>query len=322
MRKKAKPTRPSRQVDLRKVKTHSVSTRRSKVDRSLLARLPSPDGTLREFFDCLPKLLRASDLLRVADRIARAAKSGRAVIWMMGAHVVKCGLSPLLNDLIGRDVVSCVAMNGAAAIHDFELAFFGQTSEDVAAGLRDGSFGMARETAQIMNQIITKASKRGKGLGEALGETMAREKPPHADLSILIRCFQENVPATVHVAIGTDIIHQHPSADGAAIGAASLRDFRILAGQVPFLNDGGVVINCGSAVIMPEVFLKALTVARNLGNAVGRFTAVNLDMIQHYRPNVNILERPISTGGGEAFALTGHHEIMIPLLYSAILSRL
>jgi GNAT superfamily N-acetyltransferase len=316
MRKKGKPT------DLRKVKTRSVRKRRSKVDRSVLARLPLPDGTLREFFDCLPKVLRAEDLLRVAERIARAAKSGRGVIWMMGGHVVKCGLSPLVNDLIGRDVVSCVAMNGAAAIHDFELAFFGETSEDVAEGLRDGSFGMARETAELVNQITVEASRRGKGLGEALGETMAREKPPHGDLSILIRCFQEHIPATVHVAIGTDVIHQHPSADGAAIGAASLQDFRILAGQVPFLNDGGVVINCGSAVIMPEVFLKALTVARNVGNTVGHFTAVNLDMIQHYRPNVNVLERPIGTGGGEAFALTGHHEIMIPLLYSAILSRL
>jgi hypothetical protein len=316
-------------VDLRNVRTYSIRTRKSKLDSTLLARLPSPDRPLREFFDCLPRVFRANDFLRIADRIVRAAlpdrqtgKRNRAVIWMIGAHVVKCGLSPLLNDLIERNLIHCVAMNGAGAIHDFELACFGHTSEDVERGLRDGSFGMARETAQQINRIIRAAAKKGKGIGEALGQELSRLNPPHADKSILVRCFRKRIPATVHVAIGTDIIHQHPSVDGAALGKASLADFRLFAGQVPRLNKGGVIINCGSAVILPEVFLKALTVARNLGNEVKTFTAVNLDMIQHYRPNVNVLERPIRTGGGKAYALTGHHEIMVPLLYAAILSRL
>jgi len=313
MRKKAKP------VDLHKVKTYSVRSRTSKFDYSLLAQLPDPARPLSEFFNTLPPVLKARDLLQVAHRIARAFQKERLVLFMMGAHLIKCGLSPLISDLIRRGIINAVAMNGAGAIHDFELAFFGKTSEDVESRLADGSFGMARETGEWMNSTIAEGVRRGYGLGEAIGQSISRRQPPYAETSILAAAFERRIPATIHVAIGTDIIHQHPNVDGVALGKGSLFDFRILAGQLADLSDGGVVINFGSAVILPEVFLKALTVARNLGHTVRNFTAVNFDMIQHYRPNVNVLARPTKTGG-EAFSFTGHHEIMLPLLYSAILS--
>ena len=315
MPKKAKP------VDLKRVTTYPIRRRVSKLDQSLLARLPSPDQPLAEFFRTWPKLLKAKEFLRIAERMAHAHRTDRAVVWMMGAHPIKCGLSPLIVDLIKRKVITCVAMNGAAAIHDFELAFFGHTSEDVERGLEDGSFGMAQETGEGMNNIINEGVRRGNGIGEALGQSILRRGAKFQELSILCQSFKDNVPVTVHIALGTDIIHQHPSVDGVALGKGGILDFRILAGQLPGLNDGGVVINCGSAVIMPEVFLKALTIARNLGNTVKDFTAVNLDMIEHYRPMANVLTRPTSLGG-EAYSILGHHEIMLPLLYSAILTQL
>lgn len=315
MPKKAKP------VDLKRVTTYPIRSRVSKLDQSLLARLPSPDKPLAEFFRTWPKLLKAKEFLRIAERMAHAHRTDRAVVWMMGAHPIKCGLSPLIVDLIKRKVITCVAMNGAAAIHDFELAFFGHTSEDVERGLEDGSFGMAQETGEGMNNIINEGVRRGYGIGEALGQSILRRGAKFQELSILCQSFKDNVPVTVHIALGTDIIHQHPNVDGVALGKGGILDFRILAGQLPGLNDGGVVINCGSAVIMPEVFLKALTIARNLGNTVKDFTAVNLDMIEHYRPMANVLTRPTSLGG-EAYSILGHHEIMLPLLYSAILTQL
>ena len=315
MPKKAKP------VDLKRVTTYPIRSRVSKLDQSLLARLPSPDKPLAEFFRTWPKLLKAKEFLRIAERMAHAHRTDRAVVWMMGAHPIKCGLSPLIVDLIKRKVITCVAMNGAAAIHDFELAFFGHTSEDVERGLEDGSFGMAQETGEGMNNIINEGVRRGYGIGEALGQSILRRGAKFQELSILCQGFKDNLPVTVHIALGTDIIHQHPNVDGVALGKGGILDFRILAGQLPGLNDGGVVINCGSAVIMPEVFLKALTIARNLGNTVKDFTAVNLDMIDHYRPMANVLTRPTSLGG-EAYSILGHHEIMLPLLYSAILTQL
>lgn len=315
MPKKAKP------VDLKRVTTYPIRSRVSKLDQSLLARLPSPDKPLAEFFRTWPKLLKAKEFLRIAERMAHAHRTDRAVVWMMGAHPIKCGLSPLIVDLIKRKVITCVAMNGAAAIHDFELAFFGHTSEDVERGLEDGSFGMAQETGEGMNNIINEGVRRGYGIGEALGQSILRRGAKFQELSILCQGFKDNLPVTVHIALGTDIIHQHPNVDGVALGKGGILDFRILAGQLPGLNDGGVVINCGSAVIMPEVFLKALTIARNLGNTVKDFTAVNLDMIEHYRPMANVLTRPTSLGG-EAYSIVGHHEIMLPLLYSAILTQL
>lgn len=313
MRKKTKP------AELKNVKTYSIRSRKSKFDCASLAQCPDPAQPLSEFFNTLPPVLKARDLLRFSEKVAAAIKKERLVLFMMGAHLIKCGLSTLVCDLIKRGIINAVAMNGASAIHDFELAFFGKTSEDVETHLANGSFGMAAETGEWMNTMISDGVKKGHGLGDAFGMAILRRQPPRVETSILAAAYEAGIPATVHVAIGTDIIHQHPSSDGALIGKGSHLDFRILAGQLPDLNDGGVVINFGSAVILPEVFLKALTVARNLSGAVKNFTAANFDMIQHYRPNLNVLQRPIKTGG-EAFSFTGHHEIMLPLLYSAIRS--
>lgn len=311
------PRRPGKRLDFSKVQTYSVRERQSKVDPSQLARLPDVHAPLEQFFCALPRILKARDLLELAETIVRAAENQRAVVWMMGAHVIKCGLSPIVIRLMEQGIVSAVAMNGAGAIHDYELTCFGHTSEDVEKGLRDGSFGMARETGEGLNDMINEGARRGYGLGYAVGRGITERRVAHEELSILAAAVRNRVPVTVHVALGTDIIHQHPSADGAAIGKTSYRDFQTLAGELVDLDRGGVAINCGSAVILPEVFLKALTVARNLGHPVRDFTAANFDMIQHYRPNANVLARPTAEGG-KAYSFTGHHEIMIPLLYAAI----
>lgn len=307
-------------IELQKVKRYSIRKRYSKVKLCDLARLPEPSRALADFFKTFPNVLKASDFRQVVADVAEASKKGKGVIWMMGAHLIKCGLSPLIIDLMKRKIITTVAMNGAAAIHDFELAFFGFTSEDVAASLGDGSFGMAEETGKWFNEIINKGARRGEGLGETLGKNIL-QKAANPELSILAQGFNYNVPVTVHVALGSDITHQHPEVDGAAIGKATLLDFRILAGSLPHLNKGGVVFNCGSAVILPEVFLKALNVARNVGNQIKDFTAVNIDMIQHYRPQVNVLQRPTATGG-RAYSFTCHFELFLPLLYAGILTEL
>jgi hypothetical protein len=244
------------------------------------------------------------------------------MVLLLGGHVVKVGLGPLVNAWIEQGIVTHIGMNGAAAIHDFELAAFGGTSEDVEAGLEDGSFGMAEETGAEMNAAVVAAAGAGQGMCEGLARALAaRKQLPGADASILLAAHRRDVPVTVHTAIGAEIIHQHPKADGAAIGATSFRDFRRLAGALPDLHQGGVVLNWGSAVLMPEVFLKALTVARNLDD--GRpthFTAADFDMQRHYRPRVNVVQRP-TRGGGEGFLLTGHHEILIPLLVWGVLEE-
>jgi len=259
----------------------------------------------------------------VVQAVAAAKRDGRAVILLLGGHVVKVGLGPLITAWLARGIVSHVAMNGAAAIHDFELAAFGGTSEDVEEGLADGSFGMSEETGSEMNRAIADAARESRGMGEGLARAIAaRGSLPGADASILMSAVRQDVPVTVHAAIGAEIIHQHPAADGAAIGATSHRDFRRLAAAVPSLDHGGVVLNWGSAVLMPEVFLKALTIARNLNN--GRpthFTAADFDMQRHYRPRVNVVQRP-TRDGGAGFLLTGHHEILIPLLVWGVLEEL
>jgi hypothetical protein len=308
-------------VDLSHVKTYSVRNRPTKVDLSLMAKVPSVEESLREFFECLPGVLKARELLVACQKIAEARVKDRGIIFMMGAHVIKCGLSPIIIRMMDEGLITCVAMNGAGAIHDFELACFGQTSEDVERGLDDGSFGMVKETAEMMNQIVTNGTKVGCALGESLGRGLRHLLPRYEKLSILCNAHRLGVPLTVHVALGTDTIHQHPSCNGEAWGKGCLRDFRLLAGVVATLNAGGAVVNCGSAVILPEVFLKALTVSRNLGNQVRDFTAINMDMIQHYRPNANVVNRPTRTGG-IPISLTGHHEIMVPLLYAGIKSYL
>ena len=311
------------EADLRALRMIPVASRPNKVDPSLIATPPGGDRSFHAFLASLPDVLAARDLRVVIDHVARAAQGRRGVVMMIGGHVVKTGLGPLLGALIERRVVTHLAMNGAAAIHDFELAAFGGTSEDVEAGLADGSFGMAEETGREMNAAIAAAAANNIGLGEGLADSLAqRVRLPGGDASILLACRTHNVPVTVHPALGAEIIHQHPDIDGAAVGATSMRDFRRLAGSLPSIDDGGAVINIGSAVMMPEVFLKALTVARNLnGGAPARFLAADFDMIRHYRPRMNVVHRP-TRNGGTGISITGHHEVMIPLLVWGILDAL
>ena len=277
--------------------------------------------SFRDFYDSLPDFLAATNLRTIAKAIAEAHRRKKPVLWMMGAHVIKVGLSPLLIHMIRRKVITALALNGAGVIHDFELAYMGSTSEDVAAALADGSFGMAEETHRTINKAIHDGAKRGWGLGYSVGAMIKKSRLPFRSLSLLATCYELGVPATVHVAIGTDIIHQQATADGAAIGQTSLTDFRRLIGVVSTLSGGGVVGNVGSAVILPEVFLKSVSIARNLGHAVKDFTAFDFDMIRHYRPAENVLKRPTLLGG-KAVAITGHHELLVPLLIQAVIEEL
>ena len=313
-----------RPISLRNVSTYPLKRRKSKVSSAALASAHQPDGSFRGFAESLPGFLAADDIRSVASAITLARRNKRPVILGMGAHPIKVGLSPIIIDLMERGVITALAANGASIIHDFELAYAGKTSEDVASALKDGSFGMARETGSLINAAIKKGVKAGHGIGRSMGEAIESGKLPGKNLSIFAAASRLGLPATVHVAMGTDIIHMHPSADGAATGEGSLRDFRLLASVVSDLQ-GGVYINLGSAVLMPEVFLKALTVARNLGNNRGNkvndFTTVSMDFMQHYRVNENVLKRP-TMGGGASYALTGHHEIMFPLLAALIIEEL
>ena len=308
-------------LDFAKLKTYPAGSRKSKVNFNAFARVCRRGGSFRQFYESLPDFLAASELRAVVEAMVAAHAQRKRVLWMFGAHVIKVGLSPLLIELLRRKVVTAIALNGAGVIHDFELAFMGSTSEEVAAALADGSFGMAEETHSRINRAIRDGAKRGWGLGRSVGAMIVKSRLPYRGLSILGTCYQLGVPATVHVAIGTDIIHQQSTADGAAIGQTSLADFRRLVGIVSTLGSGGVVGNLGSAVILPEVFLKAVSIARNLGHSVKDFTAFDFDMIRHYRPMENVLKRPTLLGG-RAIHITGHHELMIPLLVRAIIERL
>jgi hypothetical protein len=293
------------------------------VSAAEFAHPPGDDRSFAAFLAALPDVLVAKDFRRVVSAIADAKRRDRAVVVMLGGHVVKTGLAPLLIELMTRGVVTHLAMNGSAAIHDYEIARFGATSEDVAAGLRDGSFGMAEETGRGLNEAFVRGMREKLGMGETVGAALAElDDLAHPDLSLLLAARRLRVAATVHAALGAEIIHQHPAANGAAIGDTSHRDFRRLAGALPALHDGGVVLNLGSAVIMPEVFLKALTVARNLhdGRPVN-FTTCDLDMQRHYRPRMNVVQRPV-LGGGAGFEITGHHEIMVPLLAWGVIAAL
>ncbi len=306
-----------KEIDLSGLKTYSAADRVSKVTAQQEATPPKAGMTVRELLESFPDVLKAADLKAIARHVVRARKKNKPVIVMIGGHVIKTGCSPILADLASNGFITHMASNGSAAIHDTELARFGHTSEDVATQIEDGSFGMAEDTAAFVNAAAKKAAKTHKGFGEAMGEALIQENPPYLDRTLIARCFQLKIPYTLHVSIGSDIVHQHASADGAAIGDASLRDFRIFSASVSQLGSGGVILNIGSAVVMPEVFLKALAVSRNLGNNIKQFTTANFDMIQHYRPNVNIVTRPVSLGGN-GYAITGHHEIMVPLLAAAI----
>ena len=308
-------------INLTKLKTYPLASRRSKVRHDEFARACVKGESFAKFYESLPDILAVKNLRVLVDAIVAARKKRKPVLWMMGAHVIKVGLNPLLIQLLRQRIVTAIALNGAGIIHDFELAFMGQTSEDVAAALADGSFGMARETSQLLNGAIKEGAKKKKGLGECIGEMIIKKRLPYRNLSVLATCFELGVPATVHVAIGTDIIHQQAVADGAAIGQTSLQDFHKLVKVVSGLGQGGVVGNIGSNVILPEVFLKAVSVSRNLGYKVQDFTAFDFDMMRHYRPSENVLKRPTMLGG-TPISITGHHEIMIPLLAQAIIEKI
>jgi hypothetical protein len=315
------------EADVSSVRTVSVAGRPNKVHAEQFA-APPPAGaherTFGAFVRSLPRILQAESFLAVVDAVVGAVREQRAVVCMLGGHVVKTGLAPLLIDLVRRGVVTHLAANGSAAIHDYEMARWGGTSEDVEAGLADGSFGMAEETGRDMNLAFRRGMEAGWGMGEALARDLAsRDDLAYPELSLLLQSHQLGVPFTIHPALGAEIIHQHPAADGAAIGDTGHRDFRRLAAALPRLDTGGVVINVGSAVIMPEVFLKALTVARNLhGGRPKEFVACDLDMQRHYRPRVNVVERPTRSSGGHGYQITGHHEILVPLLAWCIAERL
>jgi hypothetical protein len=311
------------EADLSKIRTIPVAVRPNKVSARDFAHPPAADHSFGAFLDALPDVLVARDFRNVVRAVAAAARRERGVVIMLGGHIVKTGLAPVLVDLMRRGIVTHVAMNGSAAIHDFEVARFGSTSEDVAAGLRDGTFGMAEETGREMNEAFIRGMDGGLGMGETLGATLAGIGTlANPELSLLLAAWQLGIPLTVHAALGAEIIHQHPAASGAAIGDTSHRDFRRLAHSLIRIDDGGVVLNLGSAVIMPEVFLKALTIARNLGDGKPQnFTTVDLDMQRHYRPRMNVVQRP-TLQSGKGYEITGHHEIMVPMLAWAIVDEL
>jgi hypothetical protein len=308
-------------ADLSKVKRLSIKSRPRKVKLSDFAKPLGKNAGAADFLRSLPNSLKAADFRRLLDLILEAKRKGKPVILLMGAHVIKVGVSPLIIELLKERVVTHLALNAAGIIHDVELAFWGITSEEVAENIADGSFGMSRETADFLNQLAQESSGDEVGLGDLVCRKLVGASPNNKDFSLLYSCHQLDVPVTVHIAIGTDTICQHPNFDGGFWGEKSHLDFRILIESLKDLAEGGVVLNLGSAVILPEVFLKALTVARNLYGRITGFAAANFDMIQHYRPNENIVRRPTATGG-QGFSFTGHHEIMIPLLAWGILGGL
>ncbi len=307
-------------LDISGLATYPLASRESKVTADDFARPAAKDSSLKEFLDSLPDILAARDLRALAALIREARRLNRAIIIGLGGHVIKTGLSPVLIDLMKRGFVTAFAMNGSAMIHDFEIAMVGATSEDVDATLGSGSFGMAEETGRIINEAINAGASEQLGMGESIGRRLFEMQTAHKEKSILHSAYEAQVPVTVHVAIGTDIIHIHRCADGAATGQTSLQDFRLLCSIVSELDRGGVYLNLGSAVLLPEVFLKTVTVVRNLGHALADFATANFDFIQHYRPVTNVVRRPVA-GSGRGFSITGHHEIMIPMLAALILSE-
>jgi hypothetical protein len=305
------------EFDLSGVRTYPLATRQSKARAEDFARPVERGSTFKTWIDSLPALLGARDVRRVVDAIVDAKRRRAGIVWGIGAHVIKTGVSPVLIDLMHRGYVSALAMNGAGIIHDFEIALAGATSEDVDESLGPGRFGMAEETGRQLNDVIRRAADEGKGLGQSVGAYLGAQNPPHADRSLAVAAHRLGVPLTVHVAVGTDIIHMHASASGAAIGDTSLRDFRYFTSSVAQL-DGGVYLNCGSAVVLPEVFLKAVALARNNGIGLDRMTTVDIDFLRMYRPQTNVVSRPVAGTAGTGISLVGHHEILIPLIAAAV----
>ncbi|MGB7844317.1 MAG: hypothetical protein WBL63_01785 [Candidatus Acidiferrum sp.] len=313
-------------VTLGGVRTYPISARKSKVTVRDFASPSARGSSVSKFLDSLPKILAAQDLRDLARSIHSAHKQRKTILWGIGGHVIKVGLAPVLIDLMNKGYVSGMAMNGAALIHDFEIAMVGNTSEDVEAALGEGHFGMAQETGWGINEIAKLAQRIRIGYGEAAGQylTSGILEPKHPELSVLVAAYKKRIPVTIHVAIGTDIPHMHPSAEGAALGDASLHDFRLFCTLVQGMDAGGVYLNWGSAVLLPEVFLKAVSVVRNLGVHLQSITTANFDFIQHYRPTMNVVRRPTAASkgkkgeGSRGFAITGHHELMLPLLAAAL----
>jgi deoxyhypusine synthase len=308
-------------IDLSKVRTIPLRSRSNKVERERFARPSQRGRSFVDFFASLPGILAGNDLRSVVEAIVAAHRAKRPVILGMGGHVIKCGLSPILIDLMERRIITTIAMNGSAAVHDCEIALIGETSEDVAAGLRDGTFGMVRETGDLMNRGLNRVLEEPtRGMGDLLGDELQRVDAPFRSYSVLAAGQTLGVPVTVHVAVGTDIHHMHPTANGAAIGQATFNDFRILSSAVSQLS-GGVYLNVGSAVVMPEVFLKAFTIAQNLGAQLQDYVTVNMDMQAHYRPSENVVRRPASVAG-RGYTLIGRHELLIPLIAQAVVESL
>ncbi len=308
---------PYDEFDLSDIATYPLASRASKVDVSQFGAAYDPGSGMAGWFASLPSILAGGDLRAVVDALREAQAGGRPIIWGLGGHVIKTGLAPVLIDLMGRGYVSALALNGAAMIHDFEIAIGGRTSEDVEAALGPGTFGMAEETATGLNDVINEGVGRGLGIGQAVSGHLAASAAPYKGLSVLAEAGARGIPVTVHVAIGTDIIHMHPAASGAAIGEGSLRDFRYLTSSVANLA-GGVYLNCGSAVVLPEVFLKAVALVRNRGISLEGLTTVNLDFIRQYRPQANVVSRP-TAGIGRGYSLVGHHELLIPLIAAGVI---
>ena len=310
---------PYEEFDLSGVRTYPLASRPSKARAADFARPYAPGAGLGAWLDGLPRILAAADFTAVVEAMVGARAAGAGLVWGLGAHVIKTGLSPVLIDLMERGFVSAIATNGAGLIHDFELALSGATSEEVDESLGPGRFGMAEETGRQLNEVIAAGVGAGLGIGQAVGGYLRDLAPPHAHLSLAAAAARLGIPLTVHVAVGTDVIHMHPAASGAALGEGSLRDFRYFVSNVARLA-GGVYLNCGSAVILPEVFLKAVALARNRGLALDGLTTVNLDFVRLYRPQTNVVTRPVA-GSGRGYSLVGHHEIMIPLLAAALIER-
>jgi hypothetical protein len=307
---------PYEEFDLTGIGTYPLASRKSKANAADFGRPVHRDATVGAFIESLPEILAGADLKAVIAALRAARESGGGIIWGLGAHVIKAGVSPVLISLMERGYVSALALNGAGVIHDFEIALSGSTSEDVDEALGPGRFGMAEETGTLVNAAISEGVAAGLGLGQAVATRLAQLEPPHANRSLLVTAARQKIPVTVHVAIGTDIIHMHPAASGAAIGDGSLRDFRYFVSNVARLKRG-VYLNCGSAVVLPEVFLKAVALARNKGISLEGLTTVNIDFMRMYRPHTNVVSRPVA-GIGKGYSLVGHHEILIPLIAAAL----
>lgn len=319
---------PIQPITLGGIHTYPLASRKSKVNARDLAKPTPRDASVTKFLDALPNILAAQNLRQLAASIHTARKQKRAILWGIGGHVVKVGLAPVLIDLMNRGYVSGIAMNGAALIHDFEIAMAGNTSEDVEAALGKGEFGMATETGWGINEIAKLAYRIRIGYGEAAGQYLNSGivQPKYPELSLLVAAYKKHIPVTIHLAIGTDISHMHPAADGAALGTATLHDFRLFCAQVQQMDAGGVYLNWGSAVLLPEVFLKAVSLARNIGVSLHSITTANFDFIQHYRPTMNVVKRPTAASNrtkgapSRGFAFTGHHELLLPLLAAALVA--